>query len=351
MREFSSIPIAVQVNPAVSGFHSPLAGAFLRGLAGLTLLFALIFISALAQAEPAEKSSAPWSKLATRLQADGVYTDDVQQWVSALPAYSARPMGGKIRSVFRYKFMVAPFRFFYKPQKTPQVQPGMITDSTVRKCLAYLEKHKEVFDSAEARYNVPRRIIASLLMMETHLGTYIGESPAFWSLACMAASDNASSINEYIKDLPLNAERKTWINEQLSKRSAWAYKELKALLTYCHKNGHNPLELKGSVYGAIGFCQFMPSNIPAYAADGDGDGKIDVFSHADAIHSVARYLNVHGWKEMQLPIARQKEIIRKYNHSNVYANTISGIEQAIVKHEAAQKAAAAKSDAAKTSTN
>ena len=42
--------------------------------------------------------------------------------------------------------------------------------------------------------------------------------------------------------------------------------------------------------------QFMPSNYRKLAVDGDDDGDIDLFTHADAIHSVANYLKVHGWQ-------------------------------------------------------
>lgn len=58
----------------------------------------------------------------------------------------------------------------------------------------------------------------------------------------------------------------------------------------------NPADIKGSYAGALGIAQFMPSNALSLAKDGDMDGKIDLFDHPDAIHSIANYLKQHGWK-------------------------------------------------------
>ena len=59
----------------------------------------------------------------------------------------------------------------------------------------------------------------------------------------------------------------------------------------------NPMEAKGSYAGAIGIPQFMPSSYRQHAIDFDGDGRRDLIdSTADAIGSVAHYLNAHGWQ-------------------------------------------------------
>ena len=56
-------------------------------------------------------------------------------------------------------------------------------------------------------------------------------------------------------------------------------------------------ELKGSWAGATGFPQFLPSTYLRLAADGDGDGKADIWtSSADALASIAAYLREAGWK-------------------------------------------------------
>jgi membrane-bound lytic murein transglycosylase B len=61
--------------------------------------------------------------------------------------------------------------------------------------------------------------------------------------------------------------------------------------------GFSRSELKGSWAGATGFPQFLPSTYLRLAVDGDGDGKADIWtSSADALASIAAYLNEAGWK-------------------------------------------------------
>ena len=55
--------------------------------------------------------------------------------------------------------------------------------------------------------------------------------------------------------------------------------------------------------------------------DGNGDGRIDLFEDADAIHSIASYLKKHGWRPNQSRKGAFK-VIYHYNHSKYYVNTI-----------------------------
>ncbi|NIJ34948.1 lytic murein transglycosylase [Sphingomonas oligoaromativorans] len=56
-------------------------------------------------------------------------------------------------------------------------------------------------------------------------------------------------------------------------------------------------QLKGSWAGATGYPQFLPSVYLRVARDGDGDGKADIWtSPADALASIANYLDNAGWK-------------------------------------------------------
>jgi lytic murein transglycosylase len=56
-------------------------------------------------------------------------------------------------------------------------------------------------------------------------------------------------------------------------------------------------QLKGSWAGATGHPQFMPSVYLRLAADGDGDGRANIWnSQADGLASIANYLSNAGWK-------------------------------------------------------
>jgi lytic murein transglycosylase len=55
--------------------------------------------------------------------------------------------------------------------------------------------------------------------------------------------------------------------------------------------------LKGSWAGATGYPQFLPSVWLRLGADGDGDGRSDIWrSEPDALASIANYLNNAGWR-------------------------------------------------------
>jgi membrane-bound lytic murein transglycosylase B len=47
----------------------------------------------------------------------------------------------------------------------------------------------------------------------------------------------------------------------------------------------------------MGQCQFIPTSFLAYAADGDGDGRSDIWtSKADVFASTVNYLRRVGWR-------------------------------------------------------
>ncbi|MBT5208524.1 MAG: lytic murein transglycosylase B, partial [Halieaceae bacterium] len=81
------------------------------------------------------------------------------------------------------------------------------------------------------------------------------------------------------------------------KRSPFFTRELQNFLVLAYESGKDPLALKGSYAGAMGYGQFMPSSYRAYAVDYDGDGVADIWTNADdAIASVANYFLRHGWE-------------------------------------------------------
>jgi membrane-bound lytic murein transglycosylase B len=114
---------------------------------------------------------------------------------------------------------------------------------------------------------------------------------------------------------------KSAFEKKADRKSGWAYTELKALLTYARREGIDPTSINGSYAGAMGIAQFMPSNVLAYAKDGDQDGRVDLFNHADAITSIASYLKHYGWKPGLTEKAAGK-VVYHYNHSKYYVNTV-----------------------------
>ncbi len=186
----------------------------------------------------------------------------------------------------------------------------------------YLDEHKDALDRAQHIYGVDKTIITAILLVETRLGTYLGKRTVINTLSTMAALTD-ETLKERIWDtIPKKKKpKRASFEKKVKDRSKWGYKELKALITYTTQEGIQPQSIKGSYAGAMGISQFMPSNVLNLAKDGNNDGKIDLFTHEDAIFSVANYLKHHGWKP---GIARQKQhkVLFSYNHSNYYVDIL-----------------------------
>lgn len=82
----------------------------------------------------------------------------------------------------------------------------------------------------------------------------------------------------------------------MSTRSGYFTDELVAALKIAEAGHVAPGKMKSSWAGALGQPQFMPTSFLEYAADGDGDGRDDIWtSEADTIASIGSYLKKHGW--------------------------------------------------------
>jgi membrane-bound lytic murein transglycosylase B len=208
------------------------------------------------------------------------------------------------------------------------VYPGIITPANLERSRDYMRVHPVPFALMSRRYAVPKEIVVSLLFVETKLGNFLGKNNAFMTLASMALSTTPDYISEALAQLPVTPERLDWVKQVVVQRSDWAYAELKALIVHARESALDPLRMPGSVYGAVGICQFMPSNVHRYAADGNDDGKIDLFDPADAIMSVGNYLSGHGWKKNMDKTAR-RNVLKRYNNSTIYADTILTMAEAL----------------------
>lgn len=194
--------------------------------------------------------------------------------------------------------------------------------SQIQNAKNYIETFKKDMVAAEQGYGVSRRIITAILLVETRLGTYLGTRSVFNTLSTMAALTDSDVRQKFWKDLTGTTNyTKDEYEAKAQKKSEWAYQELKALLQYTEREKISPTEIVGSYAGAMGICQFMPSNALTLARDGNNDGQVDLFNHADAIMSVASYLNNYGW----YPGIDQKgayDVVYQYNHSEYYVNAV-----------------------------
>lgn len=209
-----------------------------------------------------------------------------------------------------------------------------LTESSLATGRGYLNRHRPFLDATEAGYGVDKEIITAILMVETALGNYTGNSRVFEILATLASLADRQSRELLWEEVP--PERRiplAQFNEKADNKAEWAYKELKALLTYSSQVGEDPRTFLGSYAGAMGISQFMPTRILQLGVDGDNDGRVNLFTHEDAIASVANYLRHFGWK----PGIKKDDALRvlmRYNRSTYYANTLYSIMDALKENTA-----------------
>lgn len=204
------------------------------------------------------------------------------------------------------------------------LEPGPI-----QRANAYMADHGPALMQAEQAFGVPRHVITAILLVETRLGTFVGNRPVLNTFSSMAAlADPAVRQAVWNEVSGTTHLTKAKFNAKADQKSRWAYDELKAFLTFTRAENLDPHTIVGSYAGAMGYCQFLPSSAIKLARDGNGDGRIDLFNHADAIMSVASYLNRHGWHS---GITREKayKTVYHYNHSRYYVNTVLKIVDAL----------------------
>jgi membrane-bound lytic murein transglycosylase B len=197
------------------------------------------------------------------------------------------------------------------------------------KAKRYLELYERTLSETERRFGVEPEVVVAVLTVETALGTYPGKYKTINVLSTMAVAEQNEIKEQILASLTVEQRKMqsaTVISKRLTKRATRGYRELKALINYVHNNAIDPFSMVGSSEGAIGIPQFLPSNIEYYGRDGDGDGRIDLFNHHDAIASVAFFLRAHHWGRAK-SAGGKKKVILYYNRSSYYANTVYTLAQ------------------------
>ena len=144
-----------------------------------------------------------------------------------------------------------------------------ITPDNVQNGVVFWNQYEDALNRAWQVYGVPPEIIVGIIGVETRWGRVMGKSRILDALATL--SFNYPRRAEYFSG------------------------ELETFLLMARDEQDDPLNLKGSFAGAMGYGQFMPSSYKQYAVDFSGDGHINLWDPVDAIGSVANYFKAHGW--------------------------------------------------------
>ena len=146
-----------------------------------------------------------------------------------------------------------------------------ITDRRIRDGREFVAAHRAQLEAATRDTGVPGEIIAAIVGVETSFGRIMGNYRVIDALATLGFEYPA--------------------------RGAFFRGELEQFLLLAREAKFDPLAVTGSYGGAMGAPQFIPSSYRAFAVDGDGDGRVDLWrSWPDIIASVAHYFSAHGWQ-------------------------------------------------------
>ena len=165
-----------------------------------------------------------------------------------------------------------------------EYRPIFISQARIDGGKAFLAEHRDALAKAEANTGVPAEIIVAILGVETSYGGNMGSYPVVDALYTLAFAYPRTNQPDKIA--------------RENQREAFFRDELAQLFALGKENGFDVTTLKGSYAGAMGWGQFMPSSYRDYAVDGDGDGKVDLFTDLDDVFaSVANYfVEKGGWE-------------------------------------------------------
>lgn len=154
-----------------------------------------------------------------------------------------------------------------------------LTESRIEAGVEFWKDNAVALALMAENHGVDAHIIVATIGIETRFGQRMGAIPVLDALSTLAFA--------------------------YPPRSAFFSGELESLLLLSREEGADVLEASGSYAGAMGAGQFIPSSYRAYAVDGNGDGRRDLWNDWDDIlASVANYYGVHGWQSGE-PVAVQ----------------------------------------------
>jgi len=196
--------------------------------------------------------------------------------------------GAELATVFAGIEPVPRVLALIRPPATPKAKSWLayraifIEPQRIAAGRAFMAAHAVPLARAQARYGVPREIIAAIIGVETLYGRHTGKFETLSALATLAF------------DYP--------------PRAALFRAELRELLLLAREAAREPASYRGSYAGALGLPQFLPSSLRRLGVDFDRDGRIDIAdSVEDAIGSVANYLADYGWQR-EAPIAVRVQV-------------------------------------------
>jgi membrane-bound lytic murein transglycosylase B len=276
-----------------------------------------------------------WSWLVSRLAADGV---DI----------------GRAERAFADPRMPAFDGLFFSidPAERRSLYGGVLRSRSIAQARACAVENASAFAEAERATGVPAELVASILHIETRCGRNTGNSIVLYGLARLAMANEPENVAANLerrapKRGALDAATADRVRARALVLDGLFYPEVRAVFTVAERWKVEPLALRGSRSGAFGYGQFLPTSYLRFGTDGNGDGKIDLYSIEDAAASTAAYLASHGW-EGDLTRAARRQVIWHYNRSDAYIDAVLALSDKL--HGSVRRAYAVKPAAAHPQT-
>ena len=224
----------------------------------------------------------------------GLPAADVEAWLA--------------RSEYRQSIVNAMSRPAEKVKPWRDYRPIFISDKRIRDGQAFLARHRDALAKVEADTGVPAEMIVAIIGVETSYGGNTGSYPVLDALYTLGFFYPVSGD-------PGQVERE-------AARGRFFRDELAQVMLLAREENLDLASLKGSYAGAMGYGQFMPSSYRAYARDGDGDGRRDLFGSLDDVFaSIANYFVAHGWQagEPVVALARAEDGVEAFKPEGLEA--------------------------------
>jgi membrane-bound lytic murein transglycosylase B len=274
------------------------------------LLVVMAFVAVGVRAAAASGAVGGWGYLVDKLAADGV------------PRATAERVFTDPR--------VPPFdglQFSLRPGESRAMYRGLLARRSVSDAYDCFAAHRAVLRRVERESGVSGDVVAAILHVESRCGRYTGNHTVLWRLARLAMAAEPQNLRRNATRHTLLQGPRAMLDVEGSTREraryleSTFYPEVRGTFAIADRLKIDPLGLRGSMSGAFGLPQFLPTSYLKFGTDGDADGRVSLYDPEDAVASCARYLQANGWRP-GLDLAAKRRVIWTYNHSIPYIDAV-----------------------------
>lgn len=138
----------------------------------------------------------------------------------------------------------------------------------------FKKQNYKLLSRIDREYQVPMNLIVAVAGVESNFGRNFGKFSVFDSLMTLAFFKN--------------------------RKQAFFRYELEQYLLFCREKQSSVFKFKGSFAGAMGWVQQLPSINRKYGVDYNRDGVSNPWDRADALATIANFLQSNGWDKSKM---------------------------------------------------